>query len=592
MLVTHSYAAYLENVPITITQPDGTVINCFATGDEYYNWVHDADGYTMIRDKNTGYYCYAILSGDELTASQYVVGTVTPQSVRLTPNINISGEKMLERRNAIIQNSPQYAARQNSGTPTRGGSKGKINNIVIYIRFADQLEEFPPVQATYTSMFNDTTIGANSMRNYFREVSYGQLDIESHFYPVNNGTTIFSYQDIHNRDYYCPYHAVSNPSGYMYDEPLRKHKLLTNAMNSVAHLIPPSLDIDIDNDGYVDNICFIIRGATSDWNTLLWPHMSSLYWPQPINGKNGCFYNLQLENDLTDSGNGVLCHEMGHSLGAPDLYHYNTVADAAFSFCCSPVGSWDVMALPKNPPQHMGAHMKHRYGGWISMPVITISGTYTLLPLTPIANSSGQYCYKIPIAGSSQYLVVEYRKKMGIFESSVPHSGLIIYRINESYKGNSNGVGPNGVSDEVYIFRPGIPVLDPDGNLLFEDGSINSANFSQASGNTKFSNSTNPHCFLSDGSLCNITIKNIQENPNGTLSFDIKFCNGVNVIYTNNSTLPPWTTASNSIQTQGTVVVKNAKSVTFEAGNEIILGPGFEVELGGTFEINMVGCEE
>jgi hypothetical protein len=45
-----------------------------------------------------------------------------------------------------------------------------INNIVVYIRFADQTE-FPANQATYTSMFNNTTSGANSMRNYFNETT-------------------------------------------------------------------------------------------------------------------------------------------------------------------------------------------------------------------------------------------------------------------------------------------------------------------------------------------------------------------------------------------------------------------------------------
>ena len=42
-----SYGAYLSNVPITITQPDGTKIACFATGDEYYNWAHDKDIWKM-----------------------------------------------------------------------------------------------------------------------------------------------------------------------------------------------------------------------------------------------------------------------------------------------------------------------------------------------------------------------------------------------------------------------------------------------------------------------------------------------------------------------------------------------------------------
>jgi hypothetical protein len=53
-------AAYLRNVPQTVAQPDGTVLHLFATGDEYYNWLHDADGYVVVRDSQTGYLVYAV----------------------------------------------------------------------------------------------------------------------------------------------------------------------------------------------------------------------------------------------------------------------------------------------------------------------------------------------------------------------------------------------------------------------------------------------------------------------------------------------------------------------------------------------------
>jgi len=565
-----SYGAYLTNVPITITQPDGTKIECFATGDEYYNWAHDKDGYTIIQDKNTGYYCYAVLINDELTASQYVVGKAMPKSVNLIPNINISGEKMLEKRNEFIQKTSQNAIFQNSGTPLRGAT-GTVNNIVVYIRFADQTE-FPAIQGTtYTPAFNSTSSGYSSMRNYFKEVSYNQLDVLTHFYPTNNGTVILSYQDAHNRDYYCPYDAVTNPNGYT-SQATREHALLANAINYVASQIPSSLNLDYNNDGRVDNVCFIIRGGTTAWNTLLWPHRWSLYSQTVnINGKRVYDYNLLLENH---SGVSVLCHEMNHTFGAPDLYHYN--GDGM-----QPVGPWDLMENNLTPPQHMGAYMKYKYGGWISsIPSITTSGTYTLQPLTSASNN----CYKIPISGSSQYLVVEYRRKTGTFENSLPGSGLIIYRINESYSGNSNGVGAGGVSDGVYAFRP-------NGTTSIK-GDIYNAHFSETLGRATFGNSTNPKCFLSNGNNGNIYIKNIRENTNGTLSFDIRFCDNVNVTYSNTNNLPTLTNASNSIQTSGTVVVKNTDNVTFEAGNEIILGPGFEVELGGTFEINMNDCGE
>ncbi|MCL2327265.1 MAG: M6 family metalloprotease domain-containing protein [Bacteroidetes bacterium] len=573
-----SYGAYLTNVPITITQPDGTKIECFATGDEYYNWAHDADGYTIIQDQNTGYYCYAVLSGDELMASQHVVGTIAPQSVNLTPNTNISGEKILERRNAIIQHTSQNAARQNSSTPTRGAT-GTINNIVVYIRFADQTE-FQTTQNAFTNVFNNISSGYNSMRNYFREVSYNQLDIITHFYPTNSGTTILSYQDSYNRDYYCEYSAT-NPIGYNgISEGLNREQiLLKNAINYLKNQIPSSLNVDYNNDGDVDNVCLIMRGGAS-FSSLFWPHRSTLSLQNAsINGKRVYNYNVQLESYTlyTENGygNGLLCHEMNHTLGAPDLYHAN---DAM-----APVGAWDLMEDETNPPQHMGAYMKYKYGGWIStIPSITISGTYTLNPLTSATNN----CYKIPITGSSQYLVVEYRKKTGTFEAQLPGSGLIIYRINENYNGNYKyGAGAGGVSDEVYIFRPG-------GTLLLR-GDIDNAYFSEASNRTTFGNSTNPSCFLSNGNLGNIHIKNIQENSNGTLSFDIRFCNvanPANVAYSNTSNLPALTSASNSIQTSGNVVVKSGDNVTFEAGDRVILN-GIKIELGGGFKIEASGCE-
>lgn len=564
------FGAYLSSVPITITQPDGTKIDCFATGDEYYNWVHDKDGYTIIQDKNTGYYCYAVLSRDELTASQYVVGKTMTKSANLIPNINISGEKMLERRNEFIQKTSQNAVIQNSSTQLRAAT-GTVNNIVLYIRFADQTE-FPAIQSnTYTPVFNSTSSGYSSMRNYFQEVSYNQLDVLTHFYPTNNGTVILSYQDAHNRDYYCPYNAVTNPNGYT-SQATREHALLANAINYIASQIPSSLNLDYNSDGRVDNVCFIVRGDVTDWNTLLWPHRWSLYSQTVnINGKRVYDYNLLLENH---SGVSVLCHEMNHTFGAPDLYHYN-------GDNMQPVGPWDLMENNRTPPQHMGAYMKYRYGGWISsIPSITTSGTYTLQPLTSASNN----CYKIPISGSSQYLVVEYRRKTGAFENSLPDSGLLIYRINESYSGNSNGVGAGGVSDGVYAFRPN--------GTTSSKGDIYNAHFSETLGRATFSNSTNPFCFISNGNNGNIYIKNIRENTNNTLSFDIRFCDNDNITYSNTNNLPSLSNASNKIQTSGTVVVKNTDNVIFEAGNEIVLGAGFEVKLGGTFEINMNDCGE
>ena len=566
-----AFAAYLENVPVTLKQPDGTVVECLATGDEYYNWVHDKDGYTIVQHPTTGYYCYAILQGDELVASQYVVGKANPLNTSLTPHVNISSEKILARREAILQELPPKTPLTKSSQSK--AATGTLNNIVVYIRFADQTE-FPAEQSKYTTMFNSDT--GNSMKNYYREISHNQLTTNTYFYPANNGTSILSYQDAHNSNYYCPYNSISNPEGYHgNEEASRRHNLLTNAINHIKSQISSSINLDFDNDGYVDNICFIIRGEATAWNTLLWPHHSVLTQNE-INGKQTFDYNLQIESRLLSKKTGVLVHEMGHTLGAPDLYHYNKTDGTSAKG--KPVGIWDVMASDQNPPQYMSAHIKQKYMGWISsIPIISSPGTYILNPSSSATNN----CYKIPLVNDNEYLVLEYRKKTGTFESSLPNSGLVIYRINTNYYGNSRGDGFGTTSDEIYVFRP-------DGSPS-SDGDIRSAYFSSASGRTMFNKNTNPYCFTSSGDIINIDIRDIHENTDGSLSFKYG-CFGEEKTYTNTSNLPPYTFTRGQIKTSGSVIVKSYDDITFEATDAIILEAGFEVKPGGKFQAEIVEC--
>ena len=562
MFLLNVKAAYLEKIPIEIQQPDGMKLTVFMTGDEFYNWVHDDNGYTIVQDKNTGYYCYALLENNELKASQYIVGKSNPSQTTLTPYINISDEKIRKKRK---ENDMRISRASNQGVT------GLMNNLVIYIRFADQ-EEFTSKQGIYSDIFNNEN--TCSLKSYFKEASYNQLNIESAFYPLNNGDCIVSYQAPQNRSYYCPYDAISNPSGYKNVEEWRQREqgLLAVAVEFVKTQIPSSLNLDCNNDGRIDNVCFIIKGGASPWNTLLWPHQWTFTVKNvQINGKSLYDYNLQIENHL-DGNVAVLCHEMGHTLGAPDLYHASSNG--------VPVGIWSIMANSSNPPRYMGAFISHRYTKWISsIPEISTSGRYVLNPLS----SSSKNCYKIPLVESSEYLVLEYRKKTGIFEAGIPSSGLLIYRINENLSGNFNGDGFGGVTDEIYVFRP-------DGTLS-SDGYVANATFSSDYNRTSFDEHSNPACFISNGETRKIYINNIQENANGTLSFDLSFCDGVDKSFSNTNNLPSYTKVSNSITTSGNVVVKSTDKIIFEAGSQIKLNPGFKVEKGGEFKAIIEQCK-
>ena len=68
-------AAYLENIPVTLSQPDGTDLSCYASGDEYCNYYHDLDGRVLLQDE-TGWYVYAALENGKVKPSEVKAGEV------------------------------------------------------------------------------------------------------------------------------------------------------------------------------------------------------------------------------------------------------------------------------------------------------------------------------------------------------------------------------------------------------------------------------------------------------------------------------------------------------------------------------------
>ncbi len=451
--LTQVYAAFLKDIPQILFQPNGDVLHVFATGDEFSNWLHDENGFVIIRDSHSGYYVYAEQVNSIVAPSEHIVGRSDPAQLGLEPFTPLTQDEYTEARKTFGPNSGA-----DPGNIVNAPTTGTLNNIVIFIRFNDDTE-FTDQISVYDQMFNSSTSGDNSLYNFFKEASYNQLDVLSTNYPTTTGSTVISYQDSYNRNYYEPYDAIQNPTGYdgSTERRVREHALLQNAVNAVSSQIPANLNVDGDNDDYVDNVVFIVYGDANGWSNLLWPHKWALYtYDVRINGKRVWEYNFQLQIHLGGSGVGVLCHEMFHSLGAPDLYVYPSEQPTDYWL---PVGPWDLMAYTPNPPVHMGAYMKYQYGNWItSIPEITTSGTYALNPLTDVSDN----CYKIQSPNTpSEYFVLEYRNEwMDVFEGSLPGSGLLVYRINE---GQENKTGP---LFEVYIYRPD-GTLNARGDILY-----------------------------------------------------------------------------------------------------------------------------
>ena len=492
-------AHYVHSMPVKQLQPNGDTLRCFISGDEYYHWLHDADGYTIVKHPSTGYYVYACdnqqaplaaYPNNMLHASNYVAGVVSAAAQRdLRPHI--MPDRMLLQRMRKAWDVPVAMQPDPAEHPkTSGANHGTINNIVIFVRFNDDTDITTPLD-TIDAMFNDTTPTAVSMRSYFQHASYGKLDIITHYYPAQTpgSTTIVSYRDSHNRAYYMPQDSA-NAAGYADSDERRNREftLLENAVNYVNRNspVPSTLNIDYDNDNMVDNICFIVKGTYTGWSDLLWPHKWSLYdRTVRINGKRVYTFNIQLEGSGTHYfSTSTFCHEMFHTLGAPDLYHYDYFSNA------NTVGCWDLMEYNQTPPQHMGAYMKLRYGNWLdSIPEITTPGRYTLHSVADqSARGRANNCYAIPTTNPNQYYILEFRNNQDRYETSLPGTGLLVYRVNTVYNGNASFNDTN-ILDEVYLFKPG----------AFNDtmpGLYRQAYFSQRAGRSIFCDTTNPHPFL------------------------------------------------------------------------------------------------
>lgn len=487
--VTSVFSAPFQNVKKILKQPDGTELHCFASGDEFYNRLHDADGFTIVQAEN-GYFVYATVDArGNVVPTEYVAGMTDPKTLGVRPNVMISQDDYHKRRQ-----EKTTMMRDVKDTDDEVLNHGVYNNIVVFIKFKGDAD-MTTSASTMESMFNANGYYDISMNNYFKKATYNQLSMVSHYYPMPEGDKIIAYEDIYPRNYYQPYNPTTNPEGYT-NQAEREFPLLKRAIEFIADYVPDTLNIDRNNDGYIDNVIFVVKGNVGDWSDLLWPHMWSMYGEEAyINGKRVGTFNFQLETSSYFSVS-TLCHEMSHSLGFPDLYHYISGTDHL-----SPSGPWDLMCGNANPPQHSSTYMKHKYGTWIDeIPEITEYGTYTIE-----ANSwegGRRNCYKIASNNPNQFYLLEFRNKNNFFEKGLPSSGLLIYRIDTRYHGCADYNGYD-TFDEVYIFRPG--------GTPMQNGTINGAAFSKDLERTVFNINTDPYPFLNKNTedltfnICNIS---------------------------------------------------------------------------------------
>lgn len=396
----------------------------------------------------------------------------------------------------------------------------KMGNLVCFVKFADQ-DEWTPDYALYEKMFNNDTVGTNSVKNYFHDMSFGKFDWSS--------TIVRSvYTDSHNRGYFLPYDASSNPEGYQSLESLFRFRLQTLLKDMCVALedkLPEGTVLDENEDGRVDNIVMVICGDSDSSS-------AGMLWPQNNVASTAYMNGIQCKNYITvfDGANGfttllsvkiplplttgILCHEMMHTLDAKDLY------TSSGNPKLQPVKAWDLMSDNESVPQGMTAYIRSvygkRYGDWLpesDIVELAESGEYSIRPMSSVTSTGVAYKI-IPDKTKSEYFMLEYRDRNSQWDASLPNGGLLVYRVNPTYQGNL------GASDkyELYVFRPG--------GSTTAAGVPSSAPVGPETGRTTFgTESDNAYPFYSDGTRAAFCLTDVRETAEG-MSFKLSIGTG------------------------------------------------------------------
>ena len=522
-MTTPALADMQSNIPMTLRQPDGGTLECFASGDEYFNYLHDANGYLIMQHPRTGYYVYAAIdAGARLVASDRVaknggysydqrfgVSSITPmRAVGITVgdiDFAVNDDLVAKRE------SDEFSAFSVPGITRASRVEGIQENVVVMICFSD---EDPAITSATARRVNDCFNGlGDSLNTYTKAVSGGVFEIHSTLVGMN-GATALMYKDDNPRGHYQPYNAATNPNGYTDNRSSRESALIARAINAIdGSALLAGKNLDADGNGIVDCISFVVNGQMDAWNDLLWPHMHRGGTIATLNGKRVNSYTLHLLSSLNV---GTIAHETLHNYSYPDLYRYGNNG--------TPVGIWDIMASSRL--QLPTAHTNLRYGGWGEPLVeITENGRYTL---SPRGSKTGITAYAIQTDSPGQFIVLEYRNSINgtgydaMFNAgSDSREGLIISRINTQYSGNDNADYSSAgyYQDEIYVYRPNETGVN-NGAGIVEQASL-SSNVSRASFGHDGGAGYNGYIYLSEGANTNYVISGVSA-AGDSISFDAK----------------------------------------------------------------------
>ena len=297
-----------------VTNPDGTTLSVELRGDESFHYYVTADG-SPIRQNDEG-----VWEADSRDVKQMWEKALSKRNIHRAENAVKTRRAMKAQRRA------------DEAVVTKKG-------LLILVEFLDK--KFANSDEKTKAIFEQQLNGLNnpygrnngSVREYFRDQSYGKLDI--HFDVV--GPITLS----QNMKYYGEDDGEEGADK-------RPGQMVKEALNQIRDQVNLA-DYDWDGDKTVENIYITYAGygqASGGSSNTIWPHQwtlreatNSVYRYNGITiDTYACGSELAGASGKTIDGIGTMCHEYSHCLGLPDFYD----TDASDGSNCG-MSEWSIL---------------------------------------------------------------------------------------------------------------------------------------------------------------------------------------------------------------------------------------------------------